>query len=110
VLLLAQAGVPFTTGFDAKFGIITAATAANEYVLAIAAMVASVISMFLYLRVVVVMYVSEPTEAEARTRIRVSLSTGLAIVVAAVFTVESGVFPGSLFDFARDSVAHITLP
>ena len=39
VLLLAQAGVPFTTGFVAKFGVIEAAVDVGSYAIAIVAMV-----------------------------------------------------------------------
>jgi NADH-quinone oxidoreductase subunit N len=58
VFLLAQAGVPFTSGFLAKFGVIAAAVQSRSYALAIIAMVAAVIAAFFYLRVIVVMYMS----------------------------------------------------
>ena len=65
VLLLAQAGVPLTSGFIAKFQIIAAAVDAKSYGLAIVAMVASVVAAFLYLRIIVSMYLidadAEPT-------------------------------------------------
>ena len=56
--LLAQAGVPFTAGFLAKFGVIAAAVEARSYAIAIIAMVAAVIAAFLYLRVIVAMYMA----------------------------------------------------
>ena len=56
VFLLAQAGVPFTGGFLAKFYVINSAVAEGQYVLAVIAMVAAVIGAFLYLRIVVAMY------------------------------------------------------
>jgi len=58
VFLLAQAGVPFTSGFLAKFGVIAAAVQSRSYALAVIAMVAAVIAAFFYLRVIVVMYMS----------------------------------------------------
>ena len=39
IFLLAQAGVPLTTGFVAKFGVIAAAVDAESYTLAVIAMV-----------------------------------------------------------------------
>ncbi|NBT38063.1 MAG: NADH-quinone oxidoreductase subunit N, partial [Actinobacteria bacterium] len=51
VLLLAQAGVPVTSGFIAKFGVIRAAVSVESYPLAIVAMVAAVVAAYLYLRV-----------------------------------------------------------
>jgi NADH-quinone oxidoreductase subunit N len=56
LLLVAQAGVPLTTGFSAKFDVIVAAVDARNYALAILAMVAAVIVAFFYLRLVVAMY------------------------------------------------------
>jgi len=55
VFLLAQAGVPLTTGFVAKFQVIGAAVEARSFWLAIGAMVTAVVSAFLYLRIVLSM-------------------------------------------------------
>ena len=53
VFLLAQAGVPLTSGFVAKFGVIHAAVEERSYAIAVIAMVAAVIAAFLYLRIIV---------------------------------------------------------
>jgi NADH-quinone oxidoreductase subunit N len=53
VLLLAQAGVPLTSGYVAKFGIIRATVSVESYALAVIAMLAAVIAAFLYLRIMV---------------------------------------------------------
>jgi len=55
-LLLGQAGMPFTTGFLAKFGVVGAAVDTHSYVLATVAMVSAAIATFFYLRVAVAMY------------------------------------------------------
>jgi NADH-quinone oxidoreductase subunit N len=56
VLLLAQAGAPFTTGFLSKFQVVAAAAAAHSYALAVVAMASAAIAAFFYLRVVIAMY------------------------------------------------------
>jgi NADH-quinone oxidoreductase subunit N len=56
VLLLGQAGAPFTTGFLAKFGVVSAAVDTHGYVLAVVAMVSAAIAAFFYLRLAVTMY------------------------------------------------------
>ena len=61
VLLLAQAGVPFTTGLWAKFQVVLAAVSAGAVPLAVIAMVTAAIAAFFYLRVAVLMYVSTPS-------------------------------------------------
>ena len=58
VFLLAQAGVPFTSGFLAKFYVILAAVESRSYALAVIAMLAAVVAAFFYLRLIVVMYMS----------------------------------------------------
>jgi NADH-quinone oxidoreductase subunit N len=58
VFLLAQAGVPFTSGFLAKFTVIGAAVQSRSYALAIIAMTAAVVAAFFYLRLIVVMYMA----------------------------------------------------
>jgi NADH-quinone oxidoreductase subunit N len=56
VLLLAQAGVPFTSGFLGKFYVIQASVQQGQYYLAIIAMVAAAAAAFFYLRVALLMY------------------------------------------------------
>ena len=65
VFLLAQAGVPLTSGFVAKFGVIQAAVEEHSYAIAIIAMVAAVIAAFLYLRIMVSMWVTDPEAGDA---------------------------------------------
>jgi NADH-quinone oxidoreductase subunit N len=101
VFLLSQAGVPFTSGFIAKFGVIRAATEVDSYALALIAMVSAVIAALLYLRIMVSVWLSQPDGEVARER--VSLSTGVAITAAAVFTIAVGLVPGWLLD-AADTV------
>jgi NADH-quinone oxidoreductase subunit N len=55
---MAQAGIPFTTGFLAKLEVVEAAVKANSSPLAVVAMVTAVIAAFFYLRVILLMYSS----------------------------------------------------
>ena len=104
VFLLAQAGVPLTSGFLAKFYVIGAAVAAKSYALAIIAMLAAVVSFYFYLRIVVAMYMAEE-EGEARGPVRIPVGAGVALAGALAFTVWVGVLPSIVIDFAR----HATL-
>ena len=65
VFLLAQAGVPLTAGFTAKFGVIQAAVDEDSYAIAVIAMVTAVIAAFLYLRIMVSVWFGEAVAAEA---------------------------------------------
>jgi NADH-quinone oxidoreductase subunit N len=98
VFLLAQAGVPLTSGFVAKWGVIQAAVEEESYAIAVIAMVAAVIAAFLYLRIMVSMWLeagAESTEQEA-----IPVATGLVVFGSAAFTVLIGVWPGWLLDAA----------
>jgi NADH-quinone oxidoreductase subunit N len=56
VLLLAQAGAPFTTGLWAKLQVVSAAIDAGQVPLAVIAMVSAAIAAFFYLRLAALMY------------------------------------------------------
>jgi NADH-quinone oxidoreductase subunit N len=56
VLLLAQAGAPFTTGLWAKLQVVFAAVGAGEVPLAVIAMVTAAVAAYFYLRLAVLMY------------------------------------------------------
>jgi NADH-quinone oxidoreductase subunit N len=115
--LLAQAGIPPTGGFMAKLGVFSAA--ANpagggqkglSYALLIVGVIASVISAFFYLRVIITMYSSEADvpEGEIAARgddaaIHMDVPTGLVLVVCVALTLWVGILPTLLLDFARDA-------
>jgi NADH-quinone oxidoreductase subunit N len=102
VFLLAQAGVPLTTGFLAKFYVIGAAVESHSYALALIAMMSAVVSAFLYLRVVVAMYMTDD-EADAGPRVRVPLGAGIALALAVVFTIGIGILPQRVVHWANRS-------
>jgi len=98
VLLFAQAGVPLTAGFVAKFAVIKSAVEANSYVLAIAAMVAAVIGAYLYLRIAVSMWLEEPA---SESEISIDPAVIVVIVLAVAATLIVGFFPELLLHATR---------
>ncbi len=104
VFLLAQAGVPLTSGFIAKFGVIQAAVEERSYAIAIIAMVSAVVGAYLYLRIMVSAWLQAP-DGDVETEV-VPLATGLVIVAAAAFTLFVGFFPNWLID-AADTVTQV---
>lgn len=105
IFLVAQAGVPFTSGFIAKFGVIEAAVDEGSYTLAIVAMLASVVAAFLYLRIMVSTWIEDEPEDGALEAVRMPLSTSVAVVAAAAFTLFVGIIPGWLLEAAEATVA-----
>ena len=112
VLLLAQAGVPLTSGFVAKFEVIRAAVGGKGYILAAVAMVTAVVSAFAYLRVVLAMYAPDTDVDEAPVRARASrprwgglpMTSVLAIAIAVAVTMVVGVLPQRLLEWSSDAV------
>ena len=96
LFLLSLSGIPPTAGFVAKFVVITSLLRTGHLalvLLAVLAVVCSVISAFVYLRVALLMYMKEPQEAEPS---RCPPTVATALVVAALVTVIGGLLPGSL--------------
>jgi NADH-quinone oxidoreductase subunit N len=109
VFLFAQAGVPLTSGFFAKFYVINAAVEAGSTWLAVIAMISSVISAFLYLRITVSLYMSDPDEADAAPRLNVPAAAGIALAVCLAVTLVVGVWPNGVADLARDAVPVLSV-
>jgi NADH-quinone oxidoreductase subunit N len=104
VFLLAQAGVPFTSGFLAKFYVIGAAVESRSYALAVVAMLAAVVATFFYLRLIVVMYMSDQVEGdEPGPVVEIPAGAGLALGLSLAFTVVVGFLPQFVFDFAENA-------
>jgi NADH-quinone oxidoreductase subunit N len=102
LFMFSLAGFPPTAGFMGKFYIFSAAIEAKQVALAVAGVLTSVVSVYYYLRVTVVMFMREPA-AGANTG-AVTPGMALATAVAAAGTLYLGVFPGSWWELARRSV------
>ncbi|GAA2097063.1 NADH-quinone oxidoreductase subunit NuoN [Microlunatus panaciterrae] len=100
LFLLSFAGIPLTSGFIGKWAVFVAAWAGGAYWLVIVAVLMSLVAAFFYIRVIVLMFFSDPG-VEAPEVVRPSWTTLTAIGVGAVATVALGVFPGPLLDLAQ---------
>jgi NADH-quinone oxidoreductase subunit N len=106
-LLLALAGIPLTSGFTAKFGIFSAAIASGAVWPVIFAVIASAISAFFYLKVIVLMYFARPA-ADGGAAVAVpSLFTQSAIAIAVLGTVLLGVFPQAILNLVNESAIFL---
>jgi NADH-quinone oxidoreductase subunit N len=91
LFLLSLTGIPPTAGFAAKFAVILSAVRSGYVVLAVVAVLCSVVSAFFYLRVAVLMYMREPEEMPPG---RFPLAVSAALIIAAFVTISGGIFPG----------------
>jgi NADH-quinone oxidoreductase subunit N len=105
VFLLSLGGFPPLAGFIGKWYIFSAAVQEGHYWLAIIGVLTSVISVFFYLRIVVMMYMTEETAAPARPR--VSPASMLALGFAVLATFYLGVLPTKVLDYALQSIQTI---
>jgi NADH-quinone oxidoreductase subunit N len=105
-LLLAFAGIPLTSGFTAKFAVFSAAVGHGATPLAVVGVLASAIAAFVYVRVVVLMYFTEPAGDSVRV-VSPSVLTSAAVTVGVAMTLVLGVVPGPLLDLASRSALFL---
>ncbi|MBB4894479.1 NADH-quinone oxidoreductase subunit N [Streptomyces olivoverticillatus] len=99
VFLLAFAGIPLTSGFAGKFAVFKAAAQGGAAPLVIIGVLSSAIAAFFYIRVIVLMFFSEP-KADGPTVAVPSPVTSVAIALGVIVTVVLGVAPQYFLDLA----------
>ncbi|GAA1970640.1 NADH-quinone oxidoreductase subunit NuoN [Catenulispora subtropica] len=107
VFLLAFAGIPLTSGFTGKFALFTAAVDGGAWPLVIVGVIASAAAAFFYVRVIVLMYFSEPLREEGVGPVVVMPSpmTTIALGLTVAATIVLGVVPQMALDLA-DKAAY----
>ena len=105
IFLLSLGGFPPMAGFIAKWYVFSAAVKAGYTGLAIIGVLTSVISVFFYLRVVVMMYMTS-SDAPARFP-AVPRVAGAALVVSALLIFYLGILPTRVLDLAAASISTI---
>src|SRR5207249_3110911 len=105
IFLLSLGGFPPMAGFIAKWYVFTAAMKAGYTWLAIVGVLTSVISVFFYLRVVVMMYMTPSSSAVPI--LPIPRIAGAALIVSAVLVLYLGVLPTQVLDWAAASIGTI---
>jgi len=108
-LLLAFAGIPLTSGFTSKFAVFQAAFGVGapwQTATVIAGVVTSMILAFPYLRVVVLMWLSEPGENMPTVAVPGAF-TSAALMVGVLATLLLGVVPTPILDLANEAAEFI---
>ena len=100
LFLLAFAGIPLTSGFVSKFAVFKAAGEGGAIPLVIVGVVASAIAAYFYVRVIVLMFFTEPPDDAPDVVAPSALSTAVVTVTAAV-TFALGALPQPLLDLAN---------
>ncbi len=105
LFMVSLAGIPPTAGFIGKFYLFMSAVNASMAWLALVGLFFAAVSAFYYLRVVMVMYMREPTSTqELETRLARSPGTTVVLACAVGGVVLLGIYPGPLVSMTLSAV------
>jgi NADH-quinone oxidoreductase subunit N len=104
LFLLAFAGIPLTSGFVSKFAVFKAAGEGGAIPLVIVGVIASAIAAYFYVRVIVLMFFTDPP-ADAPDVVKPSWTSTATVTLTAAITLALGALPQPLLDLANNS-AH----
>lgn len=104
IFLLSLIGVPLTGGFFGKFYIFKAALQSQLVWLTVLGLLNSAVAAYYYLRILVVMYMQEPSEAADHAE-PLSGTMKAALLIPALGTFVLGIFPAAVLNFASRSAA-----
>lgn len=107
IFLLSLIGVPLTAGFFGKFYIFKAALDANLAWLTVLGLLNSAVSVYYYLRILVVMYMQEPAEAVEHLP-AVPAGIRATLWASAIATIVLGIYPSPVLNFAGRSAEVFT--
>ncbi len=106
LFLLAFAGIPLTSGFTGKFAVFQAAIASGETPLVIVGVLSSAIAAFFYVRVIVLMFFSDPVP-DGPEVVMPSVFTGTAVGLGVAATLVLGIVPEWLLSLASHAANQL---
>ena len=106
LFMLSFAGIPLTAGFIGKWSVFSAAWSGGYGALVVAAVVVSAIAAYFYVRVIVLMFFTDPVGDGPTVAVPSALTT-VVIAAAVVATVVLGVVPGPVLDLAQHAGAFV---
>ena len=101
LFMLSLAGFPPTAGFFGKLYVFMAAIKQGYILITIMAVIATVVSVYFYLKIIVMMYFHE-NESEEKVVIHRGMGTLIALSTIAIILI--GFFPSGLMGIALDSI------
>jgi len=107
VFMLSLAGIPLTAGFTGKFQIFKAAVNEGYIWLAVIGVLNSVVSVYYYLRIVVVMYMPPAQPASISAPAPASVPLYAAIALSALGVLGLGLFPSYVLELSLRSVSML---
>lgn len=101
IFLLSLAGIPPTAGFIGKYFIFLSLLGTGHYYLALLGVGYSVVALYYYFRIVVVMFMKKPLE-EVPLASSIGLQVALGLTLA--MTLLIGIYPQPIITIAREAV------
>ena len=102
LFMVSLAGFPPTAGFFGKLFVFYAAIKKGYILITVMAVIASIISVYFYLRVIVMMYFHEEDESTLQPIIPKGM--GALITVSCLVVIGIGLFPSFLMELARGAI------
>ncbi|MET0448685.1 MAG: proton-conducting transporter membrane subunit, partial [Aeromicrobium sp.] len=106
VFMLSFAGIPLTGGFIGKWGVFSAAYSGGVWWLVVIGVLISALAAYFYVRVIVLMFFTDPVGDGPTVAVPSALTT-VVIVVAVVGTIGLGIIPGPVLDLAQHAGAFV---
>lgn len=106
LFMLSFAGIPLTGGFVGKWAVFSAAYSGGFWWLVVIGVLISALAAYFYVRVIVLMFFTEPV-GDGPTVAVPSVLTTVVIVVAAVATIGLGIIPGPVLELAQHAGAFV---
>lgn len=107
ICLISLAGIPATAGFIGKFFLFSAAVEEKMYALVVIAVLASLMSIYYYLRVVVYMFMYE---GDSAMEVEVAPSASAVVLICSLLIIWFGLFPSWLLNVSRMAVDFFLKP
>ncbi len=104
IFMLSLTGIPPLAGFFGKLYVFSAAVQAGYVWLVVIAVLNSAISVFYYLRVMVIMYMREE---EGLRDLEKAPTVAITAALCGIAILLFGLFPGTLLDLARESILSL---
>jgi NADH-quinone oxidoreductase subunit N len=98
-ILLSFAGIPLTSGFIGKFAIFSAAYKSGNISLVVVGVLSSAIAAFFYIRVIIMMFFTDPVNDSVSVVIP-SVKSRISIIVATAISIILGLMPSLLLNAA----------
>lgn len=106
LFMLSFAGIPLTAGFIGKWAVFSAAWAGDMWPLVVVAVLVSAIAAYFYVRVIVLMFFTDPVGDGPTVAVSSPLTT-VVLAIAAAGTLVLGIIPGPLLGLAQHAGAFV---